>query len=414
MTDRNDIIHDWNLEGPSPPSIGAVHLHDETLRDGLQSPSVRNPDLEQKVRILRLLHDVGVQSASLGLPGASPQTQREIVSLLQLMHAEGLRPSPAVAARTHPHDLDATLEVGQKAGLPFEVMMFLGCSPIRMMTERWDEATLESLTRQAVRRTLQGGLTATFVTEDTTRSRPETLRRLFTAAIEEGATGLILCDTVGHATPSGVQHLVTWTDTLLKELGARDRVTIDWHGHDDRGLALVNGLAAANAGADRVHATVMGIGERVGNTPLDLMLVNLKMYGAYDGDLAALNPLVQAVSDACQVPIPVGYPVFGADAFRTGTGVHAAAIRKALQQDDPWLAHRVYSAVPANWVGRSQEIEISYMSGASNIRFWLDRHGYPSDAPHLIQAILDLAKRAKRRLADAEIHAVVEETLQRG
>jgi 2-isopropylmalate synthase len=286
-------------------------------------------------------------------------------------------------------------------------MAFLGSSPIRMLAEQWDESRLETLTRDAARMTVDAGLPFSFVTEDTIRSRPDTLRRLLVAAVEEGASRLVLCDTVGHATPAGVRNLMHWAGDLLRELGKRDEVKLDWHGHDDRGLSLINALVAAEAGADRVHGTILGIGERVGNTPLDLLLVNLRLSGGRNGDLHALAELCDLVSRAVGRAIPVNYPVFGEDAFRTGTGVHAAAVIKAQAQGDDWLADRIYSGVPAGWFGRRQEIQIGHQSGLSNVRFWLHQRGIDA-SDELVQAVFQAAKSTNRMLSDAEVMAVVE------
>ena len=254
----------------------------------------------------------------------------------------------------------------------------------------------------------QAGLPCTFVTEDTTRSHPTTLRRLFVAAIEEGADGLALCDTVGHATPNGVFNLIHFAKSIIRGLGTNTR--IDWHGHNDRGFGLGNALTAVEAGADRVHGCILGVGERVGNTPLDLFLVNMKLLGYHTGDLSALAELVDIASSSCRVPIPVSYPVFGRDAFRTGTGVHAAAVIKALDKGADWLADRVYSGVPASWFGRHQAIEIGHMAGDSNITFWLKQRGF-APTPELVAAIRTKAKAGSRVLEEVEVleivHAVV-------
>jgi 2-isopropylmalate synthase len=181
-------------------------------------------------------------------------------------------------------------------------------------------------------------------------------------------------------------------------------IKIDWHGHRDRGLGLANTIAAIEAGVDRIHATALGIGERIGNTEMDLLLVNLKLMGVLDHDLSTLPRYVEAVSRATGVPIPAHYPVFGEDAFRTGTGVHAAAIIKARQKGDEWLADRVYSAVPASLFGRHQTIEISHVSGMSNVKYWLGENAYDPNDEALCQQVFDLAKRTNRTLTDQEIH----------
>jgi 2-isopropylmalate synthase len=401
MTERA-ITHDWNHHGPHADAPRKVALHDETLRDGLQSPSVTDPGLDDKLAILRGLNGLGIDTADVGLPGAGDRARAEIEALVRLTAEESLSIRPTVACRTHEADIIPAIEIAQRTGVALEAMMFLGTSPIRLYAEGWDEDRLERLTRASMRMAVAGGLGATFVTEDTVRSHPDTLRRLFTAAIEEGATCLILCDTVGHATPAGTRNLVGWTLNLLDELGVADRVTVDWHGHDDRGLSLINTLAAAEAGAHRLHGSILGIGERVGNTALDQVMVNLRLLGVDDRDLSGLYALAQLVSRATDTPIPPNYPVLGDDAFRTATGVHAAAVIKASRKGDLELADRVYSGVPARWVGREQEIAIGFMSGASNVRWWLERRGIePLD--EVVEAVLNRAKGTKRLLTDEEI-----------
>jgi len=402
----DDVIYDWNVEGAHRNPMRRVELHDETLRDGIQCPSVRDPDIEVKQAIVRQLAALRIDSIDVGLPGAGPRAVQDVTTLVETVRDEKLDVRLGCAARTHPADIQPIIEISQATGVPLEVMTFLGSSPIRMLAEQWDEDRLVQLTRTAVSMGVKAGLPVSFVTEDTVRSKPSTLRRVFEVAVEEGASCLVLCDTVGHSTPDGVRNLVGWADDLLRELGARDRVTLDWHGHDDRGLSLVNGLIAAQAGCDRVHGTVLGIGERVGNTPLDLMLVNLKLLGAFEHDLGGLAELTELVGRECGVPIPVNYPVFGADAFRTGTGVHAAAVIKAKAQGDDWLADRIYSGVPAAWFGQQQVIEIGHQSGVSNVKYWLESRGIEPKAP-LVDAIFQHAKSTDHTLPEAELLRLV-------
>lgn len=405
--DERELIYDWNVNGhANSRTLGRVELHDETIRDGIQCPSVKDPTIEEKLDIVRRLDGLGVSSCDLALPGAGERATGDCQRMVEMIRDEGLSIRPAAAARTHPNDIRPILEISERTGTPVEAMMFLGTSPIRLYAEGWDGDKLEKLTRTAVKMAVEGGIPASFVTEDTTRSQPTTLRRLFTAAVEEGADRLVLCDTVGHSTPDGVFNLVQWTHDLLIGLGVRDKVRIDWHGHSDRGLSLVNALYAIEAGCDRVHGTILGVGERVGNTPLDLMLVNLKLQGAWDGELSGLAPLCELVSQATEVPIPVNYPVFGEDAFRTGTGVHAAAVIKAQRKGDHWLADRIYSGVPAAWFGREQEIEIGHQSGLSNVRFWLHQRGLPED-DDVVNAIFEKAKSGSELLSNDEVLAIV-------
>ena len=404
---NDSVIYDWNLCGDTlSPPLRQVEFFDETLRDGIQCPSVTDPPIEAKMRMIRLMDSVGVHHVDVGLPGAGPRAVADVIALTEFIRDEGLAIKPACAARTHPNDIRPIIEASQVAGVGIEVMTFLGTSPIRLYTEGWDEDLLEKRTRTAVSMAKKAGLTCTFVTEDTVRSHPTTLRRLFTAAIEEGVDGLCVCDTVGHATPNGVFNLVHFTRNLIRGLGSNTRV--DWHGHNDRGFGLGNALSAIEAGVDRVHGTVLGMGERVGNTSLDLLLVNLRLLGLIDQDLGDLADLVDIASGSCVWPIPVNYPVFGKDAFRTGTGVHAAAVIKAMKKNDTDLADRVYSGVPASWFGRRQEIEIGHMAGDSNIIYWLSSRGI-EPAPELVTRIRTAAKATNRVLEEFEVMAIVQQ-----
>src|SRR5439155_27083764 len=146
-----------------------------------------------------------------------------------------------------------------------------------------------------------------------------------------------------------------------------------WHRHCDRGRAVAECLAALVAGAECVHGCALGLGERVGNTQMDQMLVNLKLMGIppwAERDVSKLKQYCQAVSRATGVPIPANYPVVGEDAFRTATGVHAAAVIKAYKKNDTELADAVYSGVPAKLFGLEQIIDVGPMSGKSNVLFW--------------------------------------------
>ncbi len=403
--EETSVIHDWNVHGDTPaPRIRKVQTFDETLRDGVQCPSVTDPPIEAKMEILRRLSALGVHSADIALPGAGPRAVADATILTEMVRDEGLEILPGCAGRTHEADIRAIIGIAEKTGVKLEVLAFLGSSTIRLYTEGWDEDLLVKRTRESCRLVRSAGLPCTYVTEDTIRSHPRTLKRLFETAIEEGADRLVLCDTVGHATPTGVFNLVHFAKSIVRGMGTD--TLVDWHGHSDRGFGLVNALTAVEAGADRVHGTILGIGERVGNTPLDQLLVNLKLYGVWEGDLSGLAPLVDLVSRSCGVPVPVSYPVFGKDAFRTGTGVHAAAVIKALNKGADWLADRVYSGVPASWFGRRQEIEVGHMAGDSNILFWLRQRGLPTH-PELVTAIREHAKATSRVLEEEEILEIV-------
>ncbi len=400
--EESDLIYDWNRAdgAPAMPPRGRVELDDETLRDGLQSPSVLSPSIEDKVRILHLIAALGIESVNIGLPGAGPHVVRDVTRLAQEIADHALPLLPNCAARTVEADIRPILEITQKTGVAIEVACFLGSSPIRQYAESWDMERLLKLTRDAVKLAVDAGNPVMYVTEDTTRAKPDDVRRLYAAAVEAGARRVCIADTVGHATPTGARALVRFIRSVVGE-----EVKIDWHGHKDRGLSIINALAAAEAGADRLHATAIGIGERCGNCPMELLLVNLHLLGWSDRDLGRLTDYCELVSQTTGVPIPDNYAVVGKDAFRTGTGVHAAAIIKARAKGDDWLADRIYSGVPAGLVGRRQLIEVGPMSGESNVVFWLKEHGIEADRP-LVEAVFRRAKASDRTLETHEILAI--------
>jgi 2-isopropylmalate synthase len=399
-----ELIYDWNEIGRRQGArlIPAnTSFFDETLRDGLQNPSVADPPIEAKLRLLHLMESLGIHEADIGLPGSSKRAFDDVLRMCREITDNRLRLKVAAAGRTVVGDITPMIEISQRAGIPVEVYAFIGSSPIRQLAEAWDLETIAKKSAEAIDVAVKAGLPVAFVTEDTTRSRPEALATLFKVAIDHGATRLCLSDTVGHATPDGVRNLISFTRAIIAGMGAE--VGIDWHGHNDRGLALVNAIWALECGADRVHGTALGIGERVGNAAMELILLNLKLLGQLEHqDLSSLLEYCRTAAEAVGWEVPINYPLVGRDAFRTATGVHAAAIIKAQQKGDDWLADRIYSGVPAGMFGRSQEICIGYMSGASNVNYWLrERKIEPSK--ELVDAILAKAKTTQHNLADAEV-----------
>ena len=398
------LIYDWNEAGKPPRR--RVSLNDETLRDGLQSPSVLDPRIEDKIEILHLMDKLRIDTADLGLPGAGPRAVADVTRLAEEIRASKLKIKANCAARTVLADVEPIARIVQKTGVPIMAAMFIGSSEIRKYTEDWDLDRMLKHTEQAVRFAVAQGLEAMYVTEDTTRAKPETIDKLYRTAIECGARRVCVCDTVGHADPHGVLALVSHVKALVKSTG--EDVKIDWHGHNDRGLALSNALAAIEAGADQIHGCALGIGERCGNMSMDLLIVNLRLLGYLDEDLdlTTLPRYVETVSKAVQVPVPKNYPVVGKDAFETGTGVHAAAVIKAFKKKDHWLANRVYSGVPADVFGREQSITIGPMSGRSNVVFWLERRGIEAK-DDIVDRIFEAAKRSNRIFTDDEIYQLI-------
>ena len=396
------LIYDWNRTDAPPP--GQVLLNDETLRDGLQSPSVRTPAIDDKIRILHLIDRLRIDTADIGLPGAGPHVVRDVERLAREIADNRLGVQANCAARTVIADIRPIAEIAQRTGIPIECCAFIGSSPLRQYAEGWTLDQLLKLTEEAIAFAVGENLPVMYVTEDTTRADPETLRALYSTAVRAGAKRVCIADTVGHATPQGAAAVVRFVASVVEECGGG--IGIDWHGHRDRDLAVINTLAALEAGATRLHGAAIGLGERVGNTPMDLLLLNLVLMGYVERDLSALGEYCETVSAATGVPIPANYPAMGRDAFRTATGVHAAAVIKAYRKQDRALIDAVYSGVPASMLGREQQIDVGPMSGKSNVVFWLERHGHKAD-DELVDRIFLKAKQSSTVLTEEELSAEV-------
>jgi isopropylmalate/homocitrate/citramalate synthase len=401
----DELVYDWNIV---EPRIHAPNRHvgfdDETLRDGLQSPSVCEPTVEKKIELLHLMDALGIDTADIGLPGAGGTHAAGVERLALEIAEKKLKIRPNCAARTHRNDIIPIVEISQRAGIPIEACTFIGSSSVRFFAEDWTLDKLLAMSEDAVTFAVSEGVPVMYVTEDTTRADPKTIRALYTTAIRCGAKAVCVCDTVGHATPDGAYAVVKFVKGIIEEQGGG--VRLDWHGHQDRGLGVINSIAAIQGGADQVHGSALGIGERVGNTPMDQLLVNLKLMGWIENDLSRLREYCDVASEACGWTIPLNYPVFGKDAFRTATGVHAAAVIKSYKKGDRRLADIVYSGVPAGQFGLEQVIEVGPMSGKSNVIYWLEKRGLEA-SDERVNRIYDRAKQSSAVLAEEEIMRLV-------
>ena len=401
----SELIYDWNTVSPELRKPDRhIGFDDETLRDGLQSPSVCEPPVEQKIELLHLMNELGIDTADIGLPGAGGTHAAGVEMMAREIADKKMKIRPNCAARTHRNDIIPIAEISQRAGIPIEACTFIGSSPIRFYAEEWTLDKLLKLTEEAVTLAVSEGLPVMFVTEDTTRANPETLRALYTTAIRCGARAVCVCDTVGHSTPDGARDVVKFVRRIIDEQGGNIR--LDWHGHQDRGLGVINSLAALQGGADQIHGSALGMGERVGNTPMDQLLVNLKLLGWIDNDLTKLRDYCAKAAEACRWNVPLNYPVFGKDAFRTATGVHAAAVIKSYRKGDTELADLIYSGVPAGQFGLKQVIEIGPMSGKSNVIFWLETRGMEANEDR-VNRIYEHAKSATAVLSEEELMRLI-------
>ena len=412
MEERN-LIYDWNTIDYEIKRNSSNHPHpiwfdDETLRDGLQSPSARNPTIDQKIELLRYMEKLGIQKVDLGLPGAGPQHIEHIEALLSAIKDEEMKIKPGCAVRTLVSDIEPLVDLQAKYEMQIQASAFLGTSPIRQFAEGWTMERILSTCEEAVSFAVNNDIPVMFVTEDTTRSKPEEIKEVYTRAIELGADRICVCDTCGHVTPNGVRKLLTFIqDDVIHDSGVRRRdIEVNWHGHQDRGLGVANNIAAAEVGADVIHGTALGVGERAGNAPLDQTLVNLSLMGVINNDLTLLSEYVAKAHEYVEVALPRNYPVFGEDAFETGTGVHASAVIKAMKKGDHWLADRVYSGVPAGDYGLQQKIRIGHMSGRSNIIWWLQQNSYEA-TDDLVEHMFEVAKQQRKLMQDGEVHKIV-------
>jgi isopropylmalate/homocitrate/citramalate synthase len=400
-----ELIYDWNkIEPQLQKPDRHIGFDDETLRDGLQSPSVSEPPVEKKIELLHLMNDLGIDTADIGLPGAGGTHAAGVEMMAREIADKKLKIRPNCAARTHRNDIIPIAEISQRAGIPIEACTFIGSSPIRFFAEEWTLDKLLQMTEEAVTFAVGEGLPVMFVTEDTTRANPETLRALYTTAIRCGARAVCVCDTVGHATPDGAREVVRFVRRIIDEQG--EQVRLDWHGPQDRGLGVLNSIAAIQGGADQVHGSALGMGERVGNTPMDQLLVNLSLMGWIDKDLTGLRQYCETAAEACRWTVPLNYPVFGRDAFRTATGVHAAAVIKCYRKGDTELADLIYSGVPAGQFGLRQMIEIGPMSGKSNVVYWLETRGHEATDDRVTR-IYERAKQASAVLSEEELNGLI-------
>lgn len=412
--DEQNLIHDWNLVDYDYSRDASNHPHgvwfdDETLRDGLQSPSAVNPTIEQKIELITYMERIGIQKADLGLPGAGPFHREHIDAMLNHIKDNDFQLRPGAAVRTLMSDIEPLVDLQVKHEMQIQASAFLGTSPIRQFTEGWTIEKLLSTMEKAVSYAVDNDVPVMFVTEDTTRSKPEDIKIIYQRAMELGVRRICVCDTCGHVTPNGVKKLLSFIDEeVIKDSGMLRRdIEVNWHGHQDRGLGVANNLAAVESGVDVLHGTALGVGERAGNAPLDQTMVNLSLMGVIDNDLSLLSEYVKKANEYIKVPLPRNYPVFGADAFETGTGVHASAVIKAMRKGDMWLADRVYSGVPAGDFGLEQKIRIGHMSGRSNIVWWLEQRGIEV-SDELVAHLFEVAKSQPRNMEDEEIEAAVE------
>lgn len=400
---NNNIIYYW-VSKLSERKKRKIELNDETLRDGLQATYVKHPSLEQKINFLKASDKLGINSINIGFPVSGEKEKKEIIDLIEYAKKYKLKIQLECGGRMLKKDVEEIIDVSQKTGVALEAGLFIASSKIRHIVEKWDVKEMGKQIKENISFAVKNGLSVMFVTEDTSRSFPQTVSYLYNQAIDAGATRLCVCDTVGHATPLSTYKLVRFVKAKIVK--RNKKIKIDWHGHNDRGLALANALVAVSAGADCIQATALGVGERTGNTSMEEILLNLYLEGLTDAKLEFLENYVKTAEKILKIPISPNSPVVGKDIFKTATGVHAAAIKKAQAQNDEYLAGNVYTSIDPALLGRQHEILIGPVSGKANVEWYLKKINVKPN-PRLIKHLLDKAKMERKILSRADIINVV-------
>jgi 2-isopropylmalate synthase len=363
-----------------------------------------------KRRLLVLMSELGLRSAALGYPGSGPRQFADALALAREVMRAQMPIDASCSARASVKDVATVLDVIERSGLDVEVAVSLSVSPIMLGAEGITIDRVQEAADASISFAVRAGARVVAVIEDASRTPPEMLAVLIRHVLSLGATAIQVSDSVGQSTPEGTRALLRFVSEQVKVRSGRT-VRVDWHGQQDRGLALANALAATEAGADRVLASALGLGERCGTVPLELLLTNLRLIGRWPHTLNALQEYCESAAAAFGVAIAPAHAVIGADAFRIGSGAHATAMVKALRSGDRSLADVVCSAVPASLVGAEPRVDVSPVSGLSNVRWWLAQHGYDPGDLVLMRELLLAVKHTQRVASDDELRDLADELL---
>ncbi len=364
--DINQYLYTWNPK--SSTNLNSVRIEDDSLRDGLQGAFVRKPAIAEKKELLNLSSAVGTQVVMLGFPASSQMEFESCQQLLEHIVLEALPITPRLLARASIQDLEPIVALNRQSPIEVWADFFIGSSPLRRYIENWDSDRMIQMIQTSGHFLREQGTRFGISIEDATRTPPDELRQIIETALSVGAEILTLCDTVGEATPTGTTRLVNFVRTLVAN--SEQNAEIWWHGHNDRGLSLANAIAAAEASADGISGTFLGLGERTGNTPLEQFILYLHSHGSQQFKLSQLVPYCKRLAKLTSTNIPIHAPLIGKQAFATCTGTHAAAIIKARALGSQF-EDLVFSSVPANLLGQRQTLLVGPTSGRANAQFAL-------------------------------------------
>lgn len=410
------------LTEPSPDQARRTTLLSECLRDGLHGVA-HQPSAEERADYVGALQDLGILVDTVGIySGRGNKVDATAKKLLALMRDQYPNVTPNVLTQATPEAIEWTAECKQiHPGLMS--VAFMGSGNARLMAEGWTpDFVLEKLGWLVSTLVRDHHITVVGATEHTTQTPPDFLRRIVETQVDAGASYFCIADTIGTARPIGAHRITQFVRETLRRMG-RDDVQIDWHGHRDKGNDEANAMAAAAAGADRIHVVARGIGERAGNTSMESVLLNLtsileEAQEPSPWNLRLLSSVLDRYSRVTHVPVPTHGPL-SQRAFKTSLGIHAAAMDKAHEAAEEarqlgmtqeailldQLYRTVYCAIDPEDVGRQHEIAVSPSSGAHNVRLAAELAGVnlASLSNEKIADVLDLAKNLERELTTEDL-----------
>jgi len=368
------------------PSVIKPWIIDTTLRDGEQAPGVVFSAAE-KIEIASLLANTGVNELEIGYPAISADEQ----NVIKKIAAMNLPVRLTSWARAKWQDIEDASICGTEA-----VHISFPVSDLYLKLMQRDYAWVQQQLQELVPKAKKYFNIVSVGAQDATRAEPELLKRFVLDATECGADRIRIADTVGIATPPSVMSLVGW-------LKSASPAALEFHAHNDLGMATANAFTALEAGCQAVSVSVTGLGERAGNAVLEELAIALKLSKKYKTsiDTCQLAHLCNVVSKAAGRVIEAQKPVVGTSAFKHESGIHCAALLKHPLSYQPFLPDQV---------GRDKhELVIGKHSGSASLQHFYSNRGIMitrNEANHLLAIVRTTATEKKRALHPEELESI--------
>lgn len=380
-----------------PEVLGETHFpkrlkfYDTTLRDGEQTIGVVF-DKEEKLQIAKMLDELGVDRIEAGMPVVS----KEDKEAAELILKAGLKAEIWGFCRAVKGDIDACIEVGVK-----HIICEISTSPYKMKAYNFTPEGVLTKILDSLQYAKSHGLYTAFFAVDATRADLSFLETIYTKAVEEGkADEVVIVDTLGVATPETMFY-------LTKKLREWVKVPIMAHCHNDFGMGVASTMACVKAGADCVHVTLNGLGEKTGNADLAETAIAAKLYEIpIDLDMRKLYPAAKLVERISKIPISPLKPVVGENVFKRESGVAVAQLISfppAVEGYSPEL------------LGREREALLGKKSGRRSIQYKLEKLGIkatPDQENEILLKVKELGMKKKGLVEDSEFKSIVEEVLK--